>query len=239
MKSIWTVISTLALANLLAIVGFVAWLSATDRLNRERVTAVRTLFAGTVTEAASQKAAEVDAAKKAEAQQLEAARMAKPAASAEEKIQRDRAADEVNHQSKLRLDSELRSLQEFLVRENERLQKWEIELKSRQQTFESQRKAIHEVEGTEQFKKVLATLGGVKAKEAQSMLSELLAQGKQAEVIAYLNSMDERTRSKIVAEFNKIAPPVAAELLEGLRTYGTPLSSETASETPTNAADSK
>ena len=36
------------------IVGFVAWLSATDRLNRERVTAVRTLFAGTVTEAASE-----------------------------------------------------------------------------------------------------------------------------------------------------------------------------------------
>ncbi|MBC7772620.1 MAG: hypothetical protein H7210_09020 [Pyrinomonadaceae bacterium] len=239
MKSIWTIISTLALANLLAIAGFLVWLSATDRLNRERVDAVRTLFSGTVTAAEEEKAAEAEAAKKTEAEQIEAARMAKPAASAEAKIQRERTAEEIQHQSKLRLDSELRSLQEFLLRENERLQQWETQLKSTHELFEAQRKSIQETEGTEQFKKVLATLGGVKAKEAQSMLNELIAQGKQNEVIAYLNAMEERTRAKVVAEFNKLDPRLAAELLEGLRTYGAPPSSETASETTPNAEDSK
>lgn len=239
MKSIWTIITTLALANLLAIGGFVAWLAATDRLNRERVNTVRTLFAGTVTEAAGEQAALEAEAKKTEAQQVEAARMAKPASSSAEKILHERATEEAQHQSKLRLDSELRLLQEFLVRENERLQKWETQLKSRQQAFDAQRKSIHETEGTEQFKKALATLGGVKPKEAQSMLNELIVQGKQSEVVAYLNAMDERSRAKVVAEFNKVDPRMAAELLEGLRMYGLPPSSETASETSTNAADSK
>lgn len=239
MKSIWTIVSTLALANLLAIVGFVGWLSATDRLNRERITAIRTLLAGTVSQEQAEKSAADAAAQKALVEQADAARLARPATSATDKIQQTRSAEEAQHQSKLRLESELRSLQEFLVRENDRLQGWEVELKARQSAFEAQRKALRETEGTEQFKKVLATLGGVKAKEAQSMLSELMTLGKKDEVIGYLNALDERARAKIVSEFNKVDPAMAAELLERLRTHGMPPASETPSETTANAPDSK
>jgi len=239
MKSLWTIVSTLALANLLAIVGFVGWLSATDRLSRERVGEIRTLLAGTVTDAQAEKKAAEAAALKAQAEQAESARMAKPPMSAADKITRDRDAQEAQFQAKLRLDTELRSLREFLVRENQRLQNWEAELTTREQSFEAKRKAITDSEGAEQFKKVLATLGGVKPKEAQSMLNELISQGKQTDAVAYLNSMDERSRAKIVAEFNKADPRVAAELLESLRKYGLPSTPENSSETSSHAADSK
>lgn len=223
MKSIWLIASTLALANLLAIGGFVGWLSATGRMNRERVEAVRTIFSSTV---ADEEAAKAEAEKLAAAEGEEAAkaaRMAEPPTPAEERLRQQRDDAEVKLQTKHRLDSDLKSLQTFLVRENDRLQKWEKELQEQEAAFAAEQKRIQETSGSEQFKKAMATLAGVKPKEAQSILSELLAQNKHDEVISYLDAMDERARSKVVAEFNKVDPKVAADLLERLRTRGVAL----------------
>ncbi len=50
MKRIWTIISILALANVLAIGGFVGWLQTSGRLNKDRMQRLRELFAPTITE---------------------------------------------------------------------------------------------------------------------------------------------------------------------------------------------
>jgi len=220
MKALWTLISVLAIANLLAAVGFIGWLVSNDRLNKDRVQTIRAMLSTTVAQEAAAKAAEEDAAKKAVAEQAAAARLAIPPDRAATKIEQQRAKSEVDHISKVRLDSELRSLQEFLVRENDRLQELERTLTQRESAFAAERKKIRDTEGAEQFKKVLSTLAGVKPKEATSILNEILQQRKPDEVTAYLNSLDERVRSKIIAEFNKTDPKVAADLLERLKTYG-------------------
>jgi hypothetical protein len=41
------------------------------------------------------------------------------------------------------------------------------------------------------------------------------------QVVAYLNAMEDRTRTKIITEFQKQDPALAAELLERLRTRAT------------------
>jgi len=234
MKTLWTLISTLALANLLAILGFLGWLATSDRLSRDRVEEIRVMLSRTVATETAEKTAEEAAAKKAEAEKADAERDAKPPIRAAARIEEKQVAEDIEHQRKLRLDSELKSLQEFLVRENDRLIKWEQELKGRETAFSDEQKKIDATSGTEQFKKALATLNGVKAKEAQSILNELLVTGKTEEVVAYLNAMEERSRSKVLAEFNKVDPRVAADLLERLKTYGIMPSVTEASPDATN-----
>ena len=220
MRSLWLIVSVLSLANLVALGGFVGWLASSGRLNQERVEAVRMIFAPTIAaaQAAEEEAEKAEAAEAADAAAAE--RMAAPPIAAEERIRQQEDAAEVRLQSRQRLDSDIRALQTFLIRENERLQAWEKELQANQAAFEAERERIRETAGSEQFKKAMATLAGVKPKEAQSILAELLAQKKQDEVVSYLDAMEERIRSRVLAEFNKADPGVAADLLERLRTRG-------------------
>src|SRR5262245_38091422 len=220
MKAIWMVITTLALANLLAMGGFVGWLGMSGRLNKERVQAVRAIFVPTITQETATRAETEHKAAEDRTAAAAAAKLATPPVGAGERIQQQQSDAEVKLQTKQRLEGDLKSLQTFLVRENDRLQQWEKDLQKRQTAFEAEQKKVLQTQGSDQFKKALATLGGVKPKEAQSILAELLAQNKQDEVISYLNAMDERARSKVLAEFNKADPRVAADLLERLRTRG-------------------
>ncbi len=61
MKKLWTILSVLAIANLLAMLGFVGYLKATDRLSMDRMRELREKFTATVTQDNAKKAqAEAD-----------------------------------------------------------------------------------------------------------------------------------------------------------------------------------
>jgi hypothetical protein len=47
-----------------------------------------------------------------------------------------------------------------------------------------------------------------------------LREQRMKRVTEYLNAMDERARGKIMAEFTKDDPALAAELLDALRRHG-------------------
>jgi flagellar motility protein MotE (MotC chaperone) len=220
MKTVWTIISILALANLLAVLGFVGWLGATQRLNKDRVEAVRLIFAQTTQQEQQAKDKVRAEGEQTVVKKAEADRIALPPIAAADKIKQQRVDSEIKLQSLQRRESEIKGLQVWLQRENDRLQKWQTDLQAREGAFAAERKRIADTDGTEQFKKVLTVLTGVKPKEAQTMLSQMLSQGKNDEVIGYLNAMEERTRSKVIAEFSKADPKVAADLLERLRTRG-------------------
>lgn len=55
MKSLWSVVSFLAVVHLLALLGFLGWMYGSDRLSLERVRTVRELFAMTMAEEKKQK----------------------------------------------------------------------------------------------------------------------------------------------------------------------------------------
>ena len=50
MRTAWNIITLVALANLIAIVGFVWWLHFSGRLDMDRVEAVRTMLSETISE---------------------------------------------------------------------------------------------------------------------------------------------------------------------------------------------
>lgn len=220
MKHIWLVLSMLALANVLALAGVLGWLKATDRLNGERVEKVRAIFAKPVgVEAAELQAIAVaQTASEEEAQRSE--KLAQPPKPAAERIAEDRAAAELEMQQMLRRQREIDDLGSQLLRRQAELDRREEELEARVLAFEEQKKKYLEIEGAAQFKAALATLEGLKSREAKAMLEAMLGRNLEDEVTAYLTRMDERKRAGIIAEFAKEQPSLAAELLERLRTRG-------------------
>jgi len=210
----------IALANILALAGFVGWLSATDRLNRDRVEKVRSMFAKPV----SIETAELQAAAIVEAdanlQSAAAEKLVQPPIPAGDRLAQDRAETELATQRMLRRQREIDDLGSQLLRRQDELDRREKDLDERILAFDAQKKKYLEIEGTSQFQTALATLEGLKAREAKAMLESMMGQGLENEVIAYLAKMDEKKRSMIVSEFAKEQPSVAADLLERLRTRG-------------------
>ena len=47
MKRIWMIVSTLAIANMLAVIGLLAWLHTSDRLSKDRLQSIRSMLAVT------------------------------------------------------------------------------------------------------------------------------------------------------------------------------------------------
>ncbi|MFN0131487.1 MAG: hypothetical protein ACKVW3_02985 [Phycisphaerales bacterium] len=220
MKSIWTMLSVLAVANLLALLALVGWLKASDRLDATRMREVRQLFTETV---AQRSAREKEEAAKVEAEKKAAELKAKegtPPVTAAEKL------DIKIHQSEAdqaRIDAarrEIRLLQETLRREKLAVESEWAKLKQEQADFDRARKIVAETEGSAQFKKTLATIEGLKPDKAYTALQQLIDAKNVDQVVSYLNAMQERTRTKVVDEFLKTDPKVAADLLERLRTRG-------------------
>lgn len=220
MKRIWTIVSVLAVANLLALAGFVGWLATTDRLDAERVRELRELL-GT-TRAAQREAAAGEAARlAAEAQAVaERTRLEGSPETAEETIARDHAESELVHQQSVRLAREVNDLKRTLDRDRSRLDEESRALAVERARFEAERTRIRETEGTAQFQTAVATLAAQKPAEARGVLQALIDQSNVEQAVAYLAAMDDRARSRVMGEFIRGDPRLAADLLERLRTRG-------------------
>jgi hypothetical protein len=222
MKAAWTAISVLAIANLLAIGGFFLWLKNSDRINVERVHAVRALFSQTI---AQENAVKADAAAKVEDEKKKAdadAKAAKPPLTATEQLAAKLQASEQDRQKVERLRREVDDLKKSLVQEREDLNAARVALDTERKAFAAMREKIASDEGNAQFKKTLSVLDNVKPQVAALMLTEQMAASKDGVdlVVSYLNALDESKRAKIVTEFAKTDPKMAADLLERLRTRG-------------------
>lgn len=230
MKRLWMIISTLAIANLLAIGGLLAWLHSSDRLNKERVQSIRTMLATTVAQDAQAKVEADTKVAQEQAAAAEEAKAAEPPITAEDRIAERQLDAEKQLQAVLRQKQELASLRDGLMRQLDDIERRERELIQQRTQFEADRKRFAENEGTQQFKAALSTLESQKPKDAKAVLGALLEARQTEQVVAYLTRMDESKRSKIIAEFVKDAPTVAADLLERIRTRG--LNPATSADSP-------
>lgn len=216
-RSTWTVITTLALANLLAIIGFTLWLVASGRISGERLEHIRTVFAERLEDEAARLEAEAAEAAEAEAaaQEAEAARMI-PISSGD-RLAMQSQYDSVMQQSLERTRRALEDMRRTIELERSKLDEDMAEFERERDAFNAMRNRIAEIEGDEQFRKALTLYQSLQPKTAADTLKELYDQGEVDQVVAYLNAMESRKASKIVAQFD---PPVAADLLERLRTRG-------------------
>jgi len=220
MRTIWTILSIIAVANLLALLAFAGWLGNSGRLNEDRLERVRSMFSETIAEEAArleQEAAEAAAAEAERPELLPDGPIATSAQLAELRAQ----AVEMDLQRETRVRREIDDLRRALQLERDVLDEERAAFEADRQEFEQMRAEINAVEGDEQFRKSLSVLSGMKAADAMQTLAEIHRQGETDRVVSYLNAMEERIRTKIMSEFVKDGETqLAADLLERLRVRG-------------------
>jgi hypothetical protein len=249
MRSLWTLLSVLAVANLLALAALVGWLGATHRLSAERIRAFKEVLVETVPDQNAREAGE--AAKKEADLKLAAAKAKenKPPMTAQEKLAVRLEATELDMQRYKKLQSDIEAMQTNLRAQAERLNADRAAFEADKAAFLALRKELEGKTADEQFKKTLATLEAMDTKNAVNTVLEILAgaglppasptgaaasqNGEAAtpsptpetnpgedRALRYLNAMTASKRSEIVNMLGKTQPALAAKLLERLRTYG-------------------
>lgn len=223
MRSVFTIISVFGLANFLAVAGFVGWLRATDRLNLDRVREVREAFTETIS---ARKAREADAQAKIESDRKaaeEAVKKARPPISAMEQLSLRLETNEAERQRHERAREEIEALRQALLKERAALDAEKAALETARKDFEAMRQRIAEQEGSEQFKKILSVLQSLKPDEVRATLQQIMDSDRttgRETALSYLNALADRTRTKVMSEFIRQDPKLAADLLEGLRMRG-------------------
>lgn len=226
MKKLWNALAVMAIANLIAVVSFLGWLALGGRVSPERVQKVRAMFTETVDQEAERLAqAQAEAEAQAAAQEAQAKRQAGAPIGAMEaldlRIQRN--ADEEQRLERVR--KEIAQLQESLAREQRKIDASLLQLEQERAAFTTERARIRELEGSKQFKKAVSVLEGLEAADAARTLDELLRNGEQDQVVAYLNAMQDRKRNAIITEVIATGQTdVAADLLERIRVRGIEIS---------------
>lgn len=218
MRGLKLMVAMLAVANVLAVAGFLGWLKSTDRLSGDRVQKIKAMLAETVTaekaREAQQKAEEEGAKKKDE----EIRQQQVPPLTAAEQLAVGREGEDMRRQIVERLRREAEDLRRALQRERDEVEAAGAKLKREREDFEAMRKRIAELEGSQQFEKSVKLYESLKPAQARGMFEQLIAQGETEQVVAYLNAMQSRAATKVLAEFKD--PRVASDLLERLRTRG-------------------
>lgn len=219
-RSAWLVISTIAVANLLAILGFVGWLVMSDRLTLDRLEEIRAMVEPTVAEELeAERAAEAEA--EAERARLEeSGNLGAVPISASDRLNILREVDEVSRQRFERMERETRDLQRQLQAELDAIASERAIFEEMRDEFETRRTEIAELEQSKQFKRALQLYESSKPDVAANMFRSLIDQGNEDDVVSYLNAMKPMAARKVIEEFEQRDPALAARLLEGVRTYG-------------------
>lgn len=249
MKTLWNAICVVALANLLAVVGIVGWLRTSDRINMDRARELRVLLAKTISQQQAEEA-QAKAATENEQKQKEAdAKARRVPLTASEQLAARLEATELDEQRLKGMRSEVDALQRTLREAQEKVKAERVSLDGDRSAFEAAKKTYAESTKNEQFQKTLTVLQTVKPAEARAILGEILAgvsvevtppapespamgtaanttptaaptnKGRE-QVIAYLDAMESKSRTKVLTEFLKSDPKLAAGLLEDLRQRG-------------------
>ncbi|MBS0196847.1 MAG: hypothetical protein JSR77_08820 [Planctomycetes bacterium] len=249
MKTLWNGFIILAIANLLALGGFIGWLVSSDRLNMDRIRQIRMVLSITISEQAAKEASEQAKVAQDKKTADEAAKAAKPPLTAAEKLAARVEATQLDQERASRLRREVEALQSRLASDSEKLSKERQQLDADKAAFAATVAAQSAKTDDEQFQKSLGVLVGLKPAAAKTMLMQMMGTGSAStaqpsaqpgaqagdqnqqassadtkarlkQAVAYLNAMEERPRSKIMAEFAKDDPRLAADLLDNLRAFG-------------------
>jgi len=219
-RSMWLIVSTIAVANLLALAGFVGWLAASDRLDFDRIEQVRELIAPTRSEEmARARALEAEEAA-AKARLEEQGDLGALPINAADRLSVLREVDEVSRQRFERMERETRDLQRQLRAELESIATERENFETMRTAFERRRQEIEELEGSRQFKRAMQLYEGSRPEATANMFQTLIQQGREEDVVSYLNAMKPMSARRVIAEFEGRDPALAARLLEGVRTYG-------------------
>jgi len=232
MKAVFTLVSVLAIAHLLAVGGFVGWLVGTDRLDADRLEQIRELLE-------SPPEPEDDGSDQSDpGGQIR--QTSGPALSAEEQLAMRLDEEAIVEQRRRLAGRAISDLRAAFERDIQKLAEERAQFEAQRQAFEERIERIEQIDGSEQFRKSVALIERLDPADAAQILRSLLegqappeiaglgasAQGADSPedriegVVSYLNAMSERKRAGVMAEVVAEDPGLAAVLLERLRTRG-------------------
>jgi hypothetical protein len=223
-KSLLAAFIILLLIHLLAGIGFVGWLGATDRVNGERLQRVVQTFTPTLEEEAESRAAAEAAAEQAAATRDQLMRLnsvANGPQTLEDRLAANFEADEFELHRLERLHAETDAIRRRLEQDKTLIAKQLAELEARQAEFAELVAERTQAMENEDFQRAVKTLEQLPAQQAKEMVQQYLAQQKLEEVVNYLAAMQLRKSAAVLKAF-KTPEEIgqAALLLEQLRTRG-------------------
>jgi hypothetical protein len=221
MRSLWNIISFLAVVHLLALIMFVIWLWQSQRLTSQRIEQMRDMFSVSAVEerdAAEQAAQEAEALRVKDAQEQRKNDPPLDSASQVQHISTIRLQEE---QARRRLDDEKEKLLRQLAQSTAQINQQQVEFERQRLAWEQSTKDDQQRKTDEQFLQTVKQYEQLPPKQGKRMLMELVNQNQMEQAVAYLHAMNARAASKILKEFktdSEIA--LATKLLERLRTLG-------------------
>jgi flagellar motility protein MotE (MotC chaperone) len=216
MRTLWNVVSFLAIVHLLAGLMLAGWLWHSRRLDGDRIMQVRALLAEPVTD----EAAPGDASGDDDPDAIDGVQTAAALPSGA-RVELSSMLREQMMQSVRWLEDEKRLLTAQLERATAQVEQQQQAFTDRQAQWEQSIEAQRQRRIDEQFGKVVRNLESVPPKQAQRILSTLVAEGRPEQAVAYIDAMNPRAAAKVLREFKSDEDTVlATELLERLRTFG-------------------
>lgn len=219
-KSLWNLITGICVANMVAIVTILLWLAATDRVTPERVKTVSATFAPTVA---------AQAALDAERQRAEAdlqAQLEAEGRTGDFPLDTETVMalwNERDTEARQRYQRELAALGHLREDVDQRRQALETEIESFQQRlnqFEQRERALLDQRESDQFQQAVKLLELSTPETATSMLLALIEGNDTDQVVAYLDAIKPDIAQPIFDLITQDDAPLAANLLEQVRTFG-------------------
>ncbi len=221
-KALWPAISILAIAHLITLLGFVGFLSLTDRLSRDRLDEIRSILATTLTE----EQAQADAARKAEEQAaIEAQKLAEQDlanAGAEARNERFRTMEQAQQEIVGRARRDLEAINQLIALRLAEVERREAELALREKNVLDAIERDRTLAKDEQFQKTVALLAGLKPDDLKAKVDVYLTDERYDFVVDLLEALPARTASKLLSLYaDDTDNRLAANLLLRLRDRGT------------------
>jgi hypothetical protein len=224
LKAIGIAIVIVLIVNLLAMLGVVGWLGATDRLSRERIDAVVAMFEPTIEQAA---AAEEAAAVHAEAEADRAREEARLSSAAtgiptlDERLRKRSASEDLLSEAMARMTSERAAIERRLDTSEQVITKLREELEAERERFAEFLETQRAQQLDEDFKQAVSFYEQLTAKQAKASFEQLVAAGQEDAVIDYLAAMQLRKAGAVLREFKEPQEiALATQLLSRLRERG-------------------
>ncbi len=224
MKSLWTAISLLLLINLLLLAGVGLWLWGSDRLDAERFHRVVDMIKITKAEEAELQAQEQAALDEAVKQAQDVARVlsvAQGPVSAHDRIAADERERDLINQRLDRMQKEKEDLLRQMTLMTDHMNKQQLEIEAARAEMKRSLEAEHKRANDRDFEQAVAMYEQLKPRQGKEMFQQLLAQGQEEQVVAYLAAMQLRKAAGVLKEF-KTDPEIAqaTQLVQKLRSRG-------------------
>lgn len=210
MKRTWNIVSFVAIVNLLTILMIILWMWQTDRLNEERLSALRTWIV-------SPPAVDASVDEQVAGGQIADERDPMLGLSSQQRLE---WLEHWKMQSEQRLQSLVDEAERRSLEVQSRLTDLEIQrtqLAARERALEERTQAQNAQRNDEAFQRAVGLYESARPSVAKAWLLSLIEEGRMERAVEYLAAMDSRSASKLLQTFdtgNEIR--LAKQLLENM-----------------------